>query len=138
MRSHFIIVHNCMVAHTFLSKADTPFWEKGRQPSIIFCQNFYEIKKHITTRIKRDTQTFCCLLFLFMSLDYYLLFYLMILRHSLPGEPKRLRKNPLRKPGLDRGASTSQAGGATAGASAFQTPRRDRENFRKALVDIIM
>ena len=72
-----------------------------------------------------------------MSSDYYLLLYLMTLRHSLPGEPKRLRKNPLRKPGLDGGASTSQAGGA-AGASAFQTPRRDRENFRKALVDIIM
>ena len=50
MRSHFIIVHNCMVAHTFLSMADTPSGEGGVNPTIIFCQNFHEIKETYTSQ----------------------------------------------------------------------------------------
>ena len=44
----------------------------------------------------------------------------------LKGEPKRLKRTP-RKSQEQNGV-----------ASGTQTPKRDRENFRKALVDIIM
>ena len=39
-----------MVAHTFLSMADTPSGEGGINPTIIFCQNFHEIKETYTSQ----------------------------------------------------------------------------------------
>ena len=44
------------------------------------------------------------------------------------GEPKRRRPNKLKPIEKPNGADVSQ----------FQQPKKDRENFRKALVDIIM
>ena len=47
---------------------------------------------------------------------------------SILGEPKRRKPNKLKPIEKQNGADMSQ----------FQQPKKDRENFRKALVDIIM
>lgn len=51
--------------------------------------------------------------------------------HScLSGEPKRRKPNQLKPIEKQNGADTD--------VTQFQQPKKDRENFRKALVDIIM
>lgn len=46
----------------------------------------------------------------------------------LSGDPKRRKPNKLKPIEKQNGADVTQ----------FQQPKKDRENFRKALVDIIM
>lgn len=54
----------------------------------------------------------------------------LIIHSCLSGEPKRRKPNQLKPIEKQNGADTD--------VTQFQQPKKDRENFRKALVDIIM